>query len=227
MNTLVSKSFGSTTIRIVTIDNQPWFVAKDVCDALQIVNSARAVAPLAADERNVHRLKVGGRANTVISESGVYKLTMRSDKPQARAFQDWVTRDVLPAIRKDGAYVMGEEKVATGELSIEEMTLKVIDAMQKKIARLTEENAAMSAELNLVTVDEYRALRHAYWPRGFNSVLGKEAVLVALMHGVKLTQQDRSIRRYGKTIDVRVNVYPREILDEAFGRVEWRLRAFA
>ena len=41
---------------------------------------------------------------------------MRSDKPEARAFQDWVTRDVLPAIRKDGAYVMGEEKVKTGEM---------------------------------------------------------------------------------------------------------------
>lgn len=46
-----------------------------------------------------------------VSESGLYKLIMRSDKPAARAFQDWVTRDVLPAIRKDGMYVMGEEKV--------------------------------------------------------------------------------------------------------------------
>lgn len=45
-----------------------------------------------------------------IAESGLYKLIMRSDKPEARQFQDWVTRDVLPAIRKDGAYVMGEEK---------------------------------------------------------------------------------------------------------------------
>jgi prophage antirepressor-like protein len=51
---------------------------------------------------------------------------MRSDKPQARLFQDWVTRDVLPAIRKDGAYIMGEEKVATGEMSEDEFVLKVI-----------------------------------------------------------------------------------------------------
>lgn len=48
----------------------------------------------------------------LISESGLYKLILRSDKPQARLFQNWVTRDVLPAIRKDGAYVMGEEKEA-------------------------------------------------------------------------------------------------------------------
>ncbi|MBU0563104.1 MAG: hypothetical protein KJ890_06170 [Gammaproteobacteria bacterium] len=56
----------------------------------------------------------------LISESGLYKLILRSDNPQARLFQDWVTRDVLPAIRKDGAYVMGEEKVASGEMSEDE-----------------------------------------------------------------------------------------------------------
>jgi hypothetical protein len=53
-----------------------------------------------------------------VSESGLYKLIMRSDKPEAKDFQDWVTRVVLPAIRKDGGYVMGEEKVATGEKQV-------------------------------------------------------------------------------------------------------------
>ena len=58
---------------------------------------------------------VKSNAITLISESGLYKLVMRSDKPEARQFQDWVTGVVLPAIRKDGSYVMGEEKVRTGE----------------------------------------------------------------------------------------------------------------
>jgi prophage antirepressor-like protein len=49
----------------------------------------------------------GSRRLVVISESGLYKLVMRSNKPEARKFQDWVTRDVLPAIRKDGGYIMG------------------------------------------------------------------------------------------------------------------------
>jgi len=53
----------------------------------------------------------------LVSESGLYKITMRSDKPEARAFQDWVTRVVLPAICKDGGYVMGEEKLATGKFT--------------------------------------------------------------------------------------------------------------
>jgi len=50
-----------------------------------------------------------GSAPTLFSESGLYRLVMRSDKPEARTFQDWVTRDVLPAIRKEGVYVRGEE----------------------------------------------------------------------------------------------------------------------
>ncbi|GEM_PF-3764566 len=69
----------------------------------------------------VNRINLGeapGRQMALVSESGLYKLVMRSDKPQARLFQDWVTRDVLPAIRKDGAYVMGEEKVASGEMRL-------------------------------------------------------------------------------------------------------------
>jgi len=60
----------------------------------------------------------------LVSESGLYKLIMRSDKPAAKRFQDWVTREVLPALRKDGLYVMGEEKVRTGEMSLEEMTAR-------------------------------------------------------------------------------------------------------
>lgn len=74
---------------------------------------------IGADERVVIRLPTvtrGEQQRVIISESGLYRLVMRSDKPEARAFQDWVTRDVLPAIRKDGAYVMGEEFPLAGSI---------------------------------------------------------------------------------------------------------------
>lgn len=83
----------------------------------------------------------------IISESALYKLIMRSDKPEAKVFQDWVTRDVLPAIRKDGMYVKDEEKVLTGELSLEEMTLKVLEGLQSKVSRLTAENDALTEDV--------------------------------------------------------------------------------
>ncbi len=69
------------------------------------------------------QLRQQAAAFNIISEAGLYKLVMRSDKPEARAFQDWVCGVVLPAIRKDGAYIQGEEKVATGEMSEDEFVV--------------------------------------------------------------------------------------------------------
>lgn len=104
---------------LVEIDNQPWFVAMGVTNVLGITEKSRgyAVARLAYDERSLYRIQKGQRSVSIISESGLYKLIMRSDKPEAREFQDWVTREALPAIRKDGMYVAGEEKMKTGEMS--------------------------------------------------------------------------------------------------------------
>ena len=113
------------SIRVVTIENPLWFVAKDVCKCLGIQvqpngepNVTVALRKLDPSETALYRIQgnQGGRTARVISEPGLYRLAMRSDKAQAKAFQDWVARDVLPAIRKDGMYVMGEEKVVTGEM---------------------------------------------------------------------------------------------------------------
>ena len=76
---------------------------------------------------------------------------MRSDKPEARQFQDWVTRIVLPAIRKDGAYHMGEEKVATGELSEDEFLLRAFEMLKRKADRLHTEK--LEAEARAVVAE--------------------------------------------------------------------------
>lgn len=91
-------------LRCVEIDGEPWFVAKEVCEAISIANSRRAVMALNESEKGVHRLNSpGGPQNTsIISESGLYKLVMRSDKREAKDFQHWVTAVVLPAIRENG-----------------------------------------------------------------------------------------------------------------------------
>ncbi|UTH29458.1 BRO family protein [Ectopseudomonas hydrolytica] len=108
-------------VRIVELNGQPWFVAKDVCLAIGRAWCGSSLAPLNADEKGMTLVVTPGGSQhlTVISESGLYKLIMRSDKPQARLFQDWVTRDVLPAIRKDGAYIMGEYRKQKGLNRIE------------------------------------------------------------------------------------------------------------
>ncbi len=111
-------TFESAKVRTVSINGQPWFVATDVCRCLGLQLTAGAgshLRRLNADERAVqqvtHTPNQGGLTTTskttIISESGLYKLILRCDKPEAKRFTDWVTRDVLPAIRKDGGYVMG------------------------------------------------------------------------------------------------------------------------
>jgi prophage antirepressor-like protein len=127
-------------------------LAADVCTVLALINTTKALYALGADEKRAISLTLGkGNPNrSVISESGLYKLVMRSDKPHARQFQDWVTRDVLPAIRKDGAYVMGEEKVVTGELDEDAFVLKAIGILQAKMERLKAEKEALVAKAQVV-----------------------------------------------------------------------------
>ncbi len=150
MSQVATYQFGTLDLRVVDLDGQPWFVAKDVATALGFTVDAlryHAKGSFQKDEKRVVKLPgFRGTGGLCLSESGLYKLIMRSDKPQARVFQDWVTRDVLPAIRKDGAYIQGEEKVATGELSEDDLVLKAIGILQRKVERLASEKAALRAD---------------------------------------------------------------------------------
>ncbi|WLH67234.1 BRO family protein [Pseudomonas sp. FP2309] len=149
MNQVQNFAFGQMDVRVIEQNGQPWFLASDVCHALTLTNASVACKGLAPDEYSKFNLGQRGLTSAlVVSESGLYKLIMRSDKPEARAFQDWVTRVVLPAIRKDGAYVLGEEKVVTGELSEDELVMRAMNIMSRKVDRLTQERdqlASMSA----------------------------------------------------------------------------------
>lgn len=95
-----------TPIRVQVINNEPWFVAKDVCDVLEHSNHKMAVKNLDDDEKGVSSVySLGGaQQTTIINESGLYSLIFQSRKPEAKAFRKWVTSEVLPAIRKKGYY---------------------------------------------------------------------------------------------------------------------------
>lgn len=114
MSQLQQFQFGLMDLRVLDLDGQPWFVGNAVCHALGlgIKSHGYAIQAVDPDQRSLYRRQKGVRSQSIVNESGLYKLVMRSDKPEANAFQDWVTRVVLPAIRKDGAYIKGEEKVA-------------------------------------------------------------------------------------------------------------------
>jgi hypothetical protein len=108
-------AFESHEVRTLLIDGQPWFVASDVCDALAIANSRRALSRLDEDEKGVHSMNtLGGTQNLgVLNESGLYSLILTSRKAEAKRFKKWVTAEVLPAIRKHGYYADSDRKMST------------------------------------------------------------------------------------------------------------------
>ncbi len=106
-----NEEFGE--IRTITIDDEPWFVAADVCRALDIGNPSQAISRLDEDERMITLISNEGnrRGNpnvTVVNEPGLYTLILSSRKPETKAFKRWVTHDILPTIRKTGGYMTDE-----------------------------------------------------------------------------------------------------------------------
>lgn len=100
-------SFDGAQVRALTDENgEPWFVAKDVCDILGITNSRDAMSSLDDDEKGVANTDTpGGRQNvSIVSEPGLYVLIGKSRKPEAKEFRRWVNHEVLPSIRRHGAY---------------------------------------------------------------------------------------------------------------------------
>lgn len=113
-------------------DGQPWFVAADVCAALDIANSRDAVSRLDADEKGVANTDTPGGLQRVgvVNESGLYSLILTSRKPQAHAFKRWVTHEVLPAIRQTGGYM-----VARADETPEETLARAVIIAQQTIER--------------------------------------------------------------------------------------------
>lgn len=101
--------FKGAALRTLTDENgEPWFVAKDVCDVLELSNVGQALARLDDDEKSSITLNDGTPGNpnkAIVSESGLYALVLASRKPEAHEFQRWVTHEVLPQIRRTGGYI--------------------------------------------------------------------------------------------------------------------------
>jgi prophage antirepressor-like protein len=106
--TPIAFQFSATKQQIesVLIENEPYFIAKDICDILELDNVTNALSKLDDDEKLTLKVLRAGQNRSVnfVSESGLFALIMRSNKPEAKAFRKWVTSEVLPALRKNGFY---------------------------------------------------------------------------------------------------------------------------
>lgn len=121
-------------VRTINRNGEPWFVAKDVCLALEISNPSDALKRLDEDERA--RLNLGRQGETnIVNEPGLYSLVLGSRKPEAKAFKRWITHEVIPSIRKNGGYIAGQETMTDDELLANALMVaqRKIEARDKQI----------------------------------------------------------------------------------------------
>lgn len=150
----VHPEFGE--LRTVEIDGEPWFVGKDVAAALGYKKPENAIANHVSDEDKTSTLIQGSGSNykskaTIINESGLYSLILSSKLPSAKEFKHWVTSEVLPSIRKNGAYIRNQENMTPAEI-----VARGLIAAQKIIEERDKEIALLNGRCGLLTqtVDE-------------------------------------------------------------------------
>ncbi len=148
MNNIQIFKYENNDVRTVEMNGEPWFVLKDVCAVLGIGNSRMVADRLDEDEKGVSQIDTpGGLQNvSVINESGLYNVILRSDKPEAKPFRKWVTSEVLPSIRKTGGYIAGQDQLTPEELMAKALQVanKTLAEREARISALTVQNAIMA-----------------------------------------------------------------------------------
>ena len=146
-------TYQHSEVRTVELNGEPWFVLKDVCEVLGIGNSRMVADRLDEDEKGVSQIDTpGGLQNvSIITESGLYNVILRSDKPEAKPFRKGVTGTVLPSIRRHGAY-MTPETLQAAILSPDTMIqlCQQLKAEQDKNATLTAANSQLTVEKQIL-----------------------------------------------------------------------------
>ena len=140
-----NEEFGE--IRSFEINNEPWFVGKDVAESLIYKEPHKAIVNhIDEDDRIKYPIvdELGRKQETwLINESGLYSLIMSSKLPNAKKFKKWVTSEVLPSIRKTGGYIAGEEN-----MNEDELILKAMNVLNTKVEKLRNENKNLVTENN-------------------------------------------------------------------------------
>ena len=155
---LVHPEFGE--LRTIDIDGEPWFVGKDVAAALGYSNTKDAIATHVASEdkkliqrSEITTLEIPNRGMTIINESGLYSLILSSKLPSAKEFKHWVTSEVLPSIRKNGAYIRNQENMTPAEIVARGLIAaqKIIEEREKEIALLNGRCGLLTQVVDAIT----------------------------------------------------------------------------
>lgn len=118
MNDLQIFKYNGKDVRTIQKGGEPWWVLKDVCEVLGLSSPHKVFERLDEDEKGRNQIPTlgGEQEMTVVNESGLYNVILRSDKPEAKPFRKWVTSEVLPSIRKNGGYIANQENLTPEQI---------------------------------------------------------------------------------------------------------------
>ena len=198
-------------IRTVTIDGELWFVATDVCRALDIKNSRDTLVRLDDDEKGVALIDtLGGKQElSIVNESGLYSLILSSRKPEAKAFKRWITHEVIPSIKKTGSYSVA---LSPAELMVQQAQLLL--EQERRMTAVEKDVSELKAHIethptSYYTVSGYASLRGVRVDASRANMLGRKAVKLSNEYGYDIGKA--SDAKYGT-----VNTYHEDILKETF-----------
>ena len=185
MQVFTNNMFGQ--VRVVQRDGEPWFVAADVCKALEIDRTA--TRRLDDDEKGVHSTHTpGGQQDvTIVNEPGLYTLVLGSRKPEAKLFKRWITHEVIPAIRKTGGYIAGQETLSDDELMARALLVaqNTIKLREERIKALEHSNTALEAK---VEADAPKVLFADSVAASSQSILIGELAKILRQNGIDIGQ---------------------------------------
>ena len=169
-------------VRVVEREAEPWFVAKDVCECLELTDVSKTISLLDDDEKGTNSIRTPGgeQQMLVVSEPGLYSLILRSRKPEAKAFKRWVTHDVIPSIRKRGLYATPH--------TVEAM-LADPDTAIKLLTSLKEERAKSAALAAKVEQDAPKVLFADAVSTSKTSILIGDMAIILAQNGIKIGQK--------------------------------------
>lgn len=207
MNDLQIFTYQQNAVRTVERDGEPWFVLKDVCDVLNLTTPARVAERLDKDEvSQTHLTDSLGRQQetTIINESGLYSVILRSDKPEAKPFRKWVTSEVIPAIRRHGSYSQkpltpAEQLLAQANVLVEqERRLSALEETAEKTSRAIEMIAAPAASTRDTWQEETgKAIRQmcAEYALNYHSTTGDLYKELEGRAGIDLDARKRNLQK--------------------------------
>ena len=219
--------FEGRDVRIILQNGEPWWVAKDVCDILDISNPSDALARLDDDEKGIASIDTirGEQQLTTVNEAGLYTLVLGSRKPESKKFKRWIAHEVIPSIRKTGSYAVSQP--APTKFEIMRNMLDAWEAHEtqlvqhdRQISTLDSQVATLDRRVDLFGADtHYRTVR-AYCnqhkikvPERRANAIGRKAAKMCRDRGVDIGLV--ADERHGQ-----VNSYPVEIIAEAVNATE-------